>query len=166
MQYSVFTKINHHPLSATSQHDLMMRHLTTLEKKSPPSHTRRRQLTSFFLWHYSTSIFYESHNSKCIVIKICLFIQENEPCIKRLKIQSIIKRIAKGVKALQLSLVVSQPFYSLEKGNRLHMLCVSGGPSSKSMTYYLEEKTQTKISLWSDYKGSLLFVKMINFKSI
>lgn len=59
---------------------------------------------------------------------------------------SSIKRSAKGVKALQLSHVESQPFYSLER-QQSYTCCVLGGPSSKSMTNYLEEKTDKDCTL-------------------
>lgn len=50
---------------------------------------------------------------------------------------------AKGEKALQLNQVVSAVLQLIE---RQHVTRVLGGSSSKSMTYYLEEKKQTKLS--------------------
>lgn len=75
------------------------------------------------------------------MIKMCLFIQEYDCSCKKVKgSMSSIKRSAKGVEALQLSHVESQPFYSLER-QQSYTCCVLGRPSSKSMTNYLEEKT-------------------------
>lgn len=63
---------------------------------------------------------------------------------------SSIKRSAKGVEVLQLSHVESQPFYSLER-QQSYTCCVLRRPS-KSMTNYLEEKTDKDCTFegWQD----------------
>lgn len=50
----------------------------------------------FFHWHFKTSMLNESHNPKDIVIKTCLFIQENESCGKKLKDLEQYKEKCKG----------------------------------------------------------------------
>lgn len=72
MQCSVFKKINHHPL----QH-----HDSTYKIR----HSHWSSLTDSFLWYYAISTLNESHNSKYVVIKMCLFIQENQSWSKKLK---------------------------------------------------------------------------------
>lgn len=65
------------------------------------------------------------------------------------------------MKAFQLSHDESEPFFTAQKGNS-YTCCVLAGPSSKSMTNYLEEK-RDKECTFEGLQGSLLLLKMITF---
>lgn len=65
------------------------------------------------------------------------------------------------MKAFQLSHDESEPVFTAQKGNS-YTCCVLAGPSSKSMTNYLEEK-RDKECTFEGLQGSLLLLKMITF---
>lgn len=88
----------------------------------------------------------KSHSTKQIVIKIFYWFQEN---IKKLKFNS--KKGSAKCKSFTTcsSVAVGRVhFYSLKATNaNITVVTLLGGPSSKRMTFYLEERRQKRISL-------------------